>query len=90
MIPTTDTLQRANAIIQQIEALQAELVGLFGGTGTPAPKRRGRPPGSSKAPSVVNGMQGKRRGPRTMSPEARAKIAAAQKARWTKHRNVKK
>lgn len=83
MIPTTDTLQRANAIIQQIEALQAELVGLFGGTGTPAPKRRGRPPGPAKRPATMNGGPTKRR---RMSAEGRARIAAGAKARWAKYR----
>ena len=83
MIPTADILQRANAIIQQIEALQTELVGLFGGTATPAPKRRGRPPGSAMDTETTNGAPGKRR---RMSAEGRARIAAGAKARWEKYR----
>lgn len=90
MIPTADTLQRANEIIRQIEALQSELAGLFGGTAKPATKRRGRPPGSGKVSAISNEAPVKRRGPRSMSPEARAKIAAAQKARWAKFRAGKK
>jgi len=85
MIPSTDTIHRAAEILRQIEALQAELAGLFtGGSVVVATKRRGRPPGPGKA--SANRAPGKRRGPRTMSPEARAKIAAAQKARWVKFR----
>lgn len=90
MIPTADTLQRASEIIRQIEALQSELAGLFGGTSKSTGKRRGRPPGPGKASANQNRESGKRRGPRTMSPEARAKIAAAQKARWAKFRAGKK
>ena len=82
MIPSVDTLRRAGEILSEIEKLQAELVGLFGGSGAAAvaaaPKRRGRPPGSGV---------GKRR---KMSPEARARIAAAAKARWAKYRADKK
>jgi hypothetical protein len=79
MIPSVDTLRRAGEILQEIEKLQGELAGLFNGSAPAAatPKRRGRPPGS-----------GKKR--RTMSPEARAKIAAAAKARWAKYRANKK
>ncbi|MGE4183153.1 MAG: hypothetical protein AB7J34_25320 [Limisphaerales bacterium] len=86
MIPTADTLQRANEIIRQIEARQSELASLFSGSGKPAAKRRGRPPGPGKASANSNRASGKRRGPRNMSAEARAKIAAAQKARWAKFR----
>ncbi len=81
MIPSAESLQRANEILRQIESLQSELVSLFNGSGaraagggtTAAPaKRRGRPPGS-----------GKKR--RQMSPEGRARIAAAARARWARY-----
>jgi hypothetical protein len=76
MIPSSDTLKRAAEILEEIESLQAELVGLFGSTAaavSPA-KRRGRPPGKR----------------RKMSQEARARIAAAAKARWARYRADKK
>lgn len=41
--------------------------------------RRGRPP---------KALQAGRRGPRTMSAAARAKIAAAQRARWAKQKKA--
>lgn len=82
MIPTTDTIQRAAEILRQIESLQAELAGLFGGGDAAVPKRRGRPPGSGMAAAApaTQGSTKKRR----MSAEGRARIAAAAKARWAK------
>lgn len=76
MIPSVDTLRRAGEILQEIEKLRAELVGLFGESSrVVAPKaRRGRPPGKR----------------RKMSPEARARIAEAAKARWARYRVEKK
>lgn len=79
MIPSVDTLRRAGEILAEIEKLRSELLELFGEeTGTVVKRaRRGRPPGT----------KGKRR---KMSPEARARIAAAAKARWAKYRADKK
>jgi len=84
MIPTPDTIQRAAEILRQIEGLQGELAGLFGGGSLVGePKRRGRPPGSGKAAKATapDGTTKKRR---RMSAEGRARIAAAAKARWAK------
>lgn len=61
--------------MSRIEQAIAALVGM----GEPAP-RRGRPP---KAGQAVQATGGKRR---TMSAAARAKIAAAQRARWAKQK----
>ena len=85
MIPTSDTIQRATEILRQIEALQAELAGLFGGVSAAAPKRRGRPPGSVKAPAAP-ALEGSTKRRRRMSAEGRARIAAGAKARWEKYR----
>lgn len=76
MIPSADTLKRAAEILEEIEKLQGELVGLFGASATvgASAKRRGRPPGKR----------------RKMSPEARERIAAAAKARWARYRADKK
>lgn len=87
MIPTTETIRRASEILSQIESLQSELLGLFGG-GTAA-KRRGRPRKPSRAITVAAAVApAKRR--RKMSAEGRARIAAAAKARWAKFRAEKK
>lgn len=84
MIPSAETLRRAGEILQQVEGLRKELLGLFGGSGVSGAvagsvagtKRRGRPPGSGKG--------------RKMSAEGRARIAAAAKARWAKFHAAKK
>ena len=65
---STDQLRRALHIKEQIESLQQELGSLLSG------KIANR-----KSP-IVNGVHRKR----TMSASARARIAAAQRARWAK------
>lgn len=87
MIPSPETLTRANAIIQQIETLQAELLSIFGGKTRPTGKRRGRLPGSGKASTATTGATVRRR---RMSAEGRARIAAAAKARWARFHVGKK
>lgn len=76
MIPSVDTLRRASDILQEMEKLRIELVGLFGESARTAvaKARRGRPPGRR----------------RRMSSEARARIATAAKARWARYRADKK
>jgi hypothetical protein len=53
-----------------------------------APKRRGRPKGSRKAVSSITPpiKASKKRG--GMSPEGRARVAAAQKARWAAQKKL--
>lgn len=84
MIPSAETLHRAGRIIQEIEALQAELAGLFGGDGGGRRRApRGRPAGAIKAEGRGSGKR------REMSLEAKARIAAAARARWAKYREAK-
>jgi hypothetical protein len=68
--PTLQQLHRAIQIQEQIEKLKSELATVLGGefTSSAAPARRGPKKGSK----------------RIMSPEARERIAAAQRARWAK------
>lgn len=54
----------------------------------PAPRRRGRPPGKKSAKSAKT--QAKSKNGRHFSPEAREKIAAAQRKRWAKFAKGKK
>jgi hypothetical protein len=61
-----DKLEEALSIRKQIAALQAKLGGLFGGSDGDVPKVK----------------RGPKAGKRSMSPEARERIAAAQRARW--------
>ena len=76
-IPSVSQLQRAIKIAEQIQALEAELSGILGGS-APAAKA------GKKAP--VEGKKSKRK--YNFSPEARAKIAAAQKARWARQKKT--
>lgn len=64
-------LRRAADIQEKIESLNSELSSILGANSKPD-KRMGRPPGSG------------RKGKRTMSAAARARIAAAARARWKK------
>ena len=86
MIATVDTLRRAGEILREIEGLQNELAGLF--AGGPTGNRRGRPAGGGVAGAGGGGGGSRKR--RKMSPEARARIAAAAKARWARYRAEKK
>jgi hypothetical protein len=82
------TLEKVLSIRKQIEALKAAQAQILGGTeggNGKVAKRRGRPPKSASADIAVPAapvVKAKKR--RTMSPEGRARIAAAQKARWAK------
>ena len=71
--PSTKSLLEAAKITQQIEALRARLSAIFGSGQTSSAK---------PAPKRV------RRGKRKMSPEARARIAEAQRARWAKQKGT--
>jgi hypothetical protein len=75
--PTIANLQRALAVAEQIAKLQAELASIVGDSSSVSSTRK--PTASPVA----------KKGKRTMSPEARAKIAAAQKARWAKAKGGK-
>ena len=72
---------------QILESIDAELARLeqakqlLGGTAAPA--KPGRPKKSAPAKAAVQKKE-KKAGKRTMSAEGRARIAAAQKARWAK------
>jgi hypothetical protein len=76
-----NVIKEIDAHIARLQQARAAL------TGTSAPARRGRPPASvSMAASAAPAKKRKRGG---MSPEGRARIAAAQKARWAKLKSGK-
>lgn len=79
--PSVDQLKRAIAIKQEIEKLELELVGVLGGA-VPAPTKRKYTKRSESAP--VEPKEKPAKGKRKMSPEGRARIIAAQQARWAK------
>lgn len=75
--PSIANLKRAIEVAEQIERLQAQLAALVGGNASIA-----------SAPSAAAVPRGKKRGKRVMSPEARERIAAAQRARWAKSKGT--
>jgi hypothetical protein len=79
--PSIDRLKRAVEVAEQIEKLQSELASILGSQPavSSAPVARAAKVAASK-PAV--------KGKRTMSPEARERIAAAQRARWAKSRGA--
>lgn len=77
-LPSVDQLERAIEITREIEKLQDELAAVLGGTSTRSLKKLGK---AEKAGG---------RKKRIMSPEAKEKIAAAQRARWAKQKKADK
>lgn len=73
-------------LISDIDAEIAKLQqarALLAGTATPAAKKRGRPAKVAGAAGAVKAVAAKpAKKKRTLSPEGRARIAAAAKARW--------
>ncbi len=80
--PSVAQLKRAIKIAEQIESLEAELAGILGRDAV-ATRKAGRKPAAAPA----EGRKTKRK--YNFSPEARAKIAAAQKARWARQKEAK-
>lgn len=81
------TLRRAASILDQIEKLQAQFTAILGGTAPRRGRKPGRKPGrkaKAAAPESPAPAKKKRRKKRKLSPEARARIVAAVKARWAR------
>jgi hypothetical protein len=81
--PSVAALKQAIDIAEQIEKLKSQLAALVGGSSTAA----SAPQASTGAPVS---RRGGKRGKRTMSAEARERIAAAQRARWAKAKGSSK
>jgi hypothetical protein len=80
------TIEKALSIRKEIEALQESLSKIYDGStdhASPAPTAKvAKVAKAAKAGKAVDGRKGKR------SAAARAKMAAAQKARWAKKRGT--
>jgi len=101
MNPSLASLREALSIHEQIATLKARLKRILGGGGGDGPypflksSKRGRPRKSTKAeisydgdnPFAVDESKSKKKR-RKMSRAARAKIGAAQKARWAKQKGT--
>ena len=75
-MPTTAQLKQAVVISQKLDALNTELAAILGGSSKPAK--------TAKEPKAPKAKKTKR----TMSPEAREKIASAQRKRWAKQKKA--
>ena len=83
--PSLEQLKRAIAISEEIDALKEELSRVLSGDLSASITTAAYRVGNGKAPKAVKVKSGKR----TLSPEARERIIAAQKARWAKVRGEK-
>jgi hypothetical protein len=89
-IPSLEQLKRAAQVAEQIAKLEAELQAVLGGG-----KTRGRKPGKAAKTEEASeaakpAKKSRKKRARNISPEARARIAEAQKARWAKFRKEQK
>src|SRR6187551_2222504 len=99
--PSIAQLNRAIVIQEQIEKLEAELVSILSGWETgngkrkytkkseAAPAKRKYTKKSAAAPVAATDSAKPVKAKRTMSPEGKARIIAAQKARWAKAKKGK-
>jgi hypothetical protein len=78
-LPSVDQLTHALEITRQIEKLESELASILGGNFKVAKR-------FAKSDKVTPTGRKKR----TMSPEAKEKIAAAQRLRWSKQKKADK
>lgn len=78
----TSLLKEIDAEIARLEAARAAVAGLSSSPVAPVKRGRGRPKGSTTA-------KPKNKKKRTMSPEGKARIAAAQKKRWATIKKAK-
>jgi len=74
-------LKRALQIAERIQALESQLASILGGSVAPTASSTSATP--TRTGSHGRGRRGRRKGSK-MSPEGRARIAAAQRARWAK------
>ena len=79
-VPSVHQLSRAIKIAEQIQELKAEMANVLGNAAEPQAKRKysKKPLPAARSAPAVSGKK------RVLSPEAREKIAAAQRARWAK------
>jgi hypothetical protein len=83
--PTVEQLKRAVAVAEEIKSLELQLAGILSGEEAVAPAPARRAAKKVKAEKSTDAPK-----KRNMSPEGRARIAAAQKERWAKTKGKKK
>ncbi len=83
-----EILQAIDKQITQLQQARALLTGSMNTQSTA--KRRGRPAGSANKPTPTIAPATKKSTARSMSADGRARIAAAQKARWAAKKKMSK
>lgn len=85
-----EVLEKAKQLREEIDKLEMQLAHLLSGQPVTL-ARRGRPPKNIKLlkAAKVNGVTPVKRKKRVLSPEARARIVAAVKARWAREKSNK-
>lgn len=78
--PSVDQLKRAIKLSEQIQALEAELAAILGKAGASAP---------ASNPKAAKAARKERKKP-VISEEGKARIAAAQRARWARQKKAAK
>jgi hypothetical protein len=84
----TNLISEIDAEIARLEQARS----LLSGAASPTPKKRGRPAKAAEAAVAVKAVAAKpvKKNKRKLSPEGRARIAAAVKARWAAQKKVAK
>jgi len=77
-----------DAEISKLQQARALLTGTSASAGTPAKRGPGRPKGTVTAAAPAK-KAAKKAGKRNLSPDARKRIADAQKRRWAERRKQK-
>jgi hypothetical protein len=83
-MPTTAQLKKAVIISEKLDALEAELAAILGGSSKPAKAAK-----EPKAPKA-RGPGRPKKTKRVMSEEGRKRIAEAQKKRWAAQKKAAK
>ena len=88
--PSLAQLRRAISISEKIEKMEAELVSILGSSVLASPGKRKYTKRAVAEAGTEEAAPAKKKKRKKMSEEGRAKIVAAQKARWAKIKKAKK
>jgi len=82
-------LVEIDAQISKLQQARALLAGTSVAAATPAKRGPGRPKGTANVAAATPKKAAKKAGKRNLSPDARKRIADAQKRRWAERRKQK-
>ncbi|TLD71479.1 hypothetical protein FEM03_08110 [Phragmitibacter flavus] len=88
-MPSIQQIKQAIAVAEKIEALEAQLAGIWGTKKAPSAVAVEAAAETSEVPKKRGKAKKAVKAKRVMSPEAREKIAEAQRRRWAKSAKTK-